>query len=238
LPEVATIDQSTVLVDWDIAIDVDTVLSNQGIDPQVARQHRPLLVTLAERALIEGLPLLDTAAVYRTLRVEAVRHERVTLEGGGTLTGRLIAQHLAPAEQVAVLAATIGERLDERVSEKFAIDPAYVLALDGLGSAAVEALAIAACNHIEAQAAANGLQTTIPLSPGMVGWPVDIGQQQIFSLLDADLAGIRLTSGAQMIPRKSLSMVMGIGREVSTAGRTCDFCSMRETCRYQDHYTR
>ena len=236
MPEVATLGQSTILVDWDLSIDVDTVLRNQGIDPQVARQRRPLFVTLAERALVEGLPLLDTAAVYRTLRVEAVRHERLTLEGGGILTGRLIAQHLAPAEQVAVLAATIGERLDERVSEKFAIDPAYALALDGLGSAAVEALAIAACNTIEVQAATNNLQTTIPLSPGMVGWPVDVGQQQIFSLLDADLAGIQLTSGAQMIPRKSLSMVVGIGREVSTVGRTCDFCSLRETCRYQDHY--
>jgi hypothetical protein len=39
-----------------------------------------------------------------------------------------------------------------------------------------------------------------------------------------------------MVPRKSLTMVMGIGAELQSAGKTCDFCAMRETCRYQDHY--
>jgi hypothetical protein len=40
-----------------------------------------------------------------------------------------------------------------------------------------------------------------------------------------------------MIPQKSLTMVMGIGVEMNSSARTCDYCAMRETCRYQDHYT-
>jgi hypothetical protein len=39
-----------------------------------------------------------------------------------------------------------------------------------------------------------------------------------------------------MVPRKSISMVLGFGADLTSTGRACDFCNMRETCHYQDHY--
>ena len=70
----------------------------------------------------------------------------------------------------------------------------------------------------------------------MVDWPVEEGQPQIFRLLGEAGAAVRLTPSYMMIPRKSLTMIMGIGVEMKSAGRTCDFCAMRESCRYQDHF--
>jgi cobalamin-dependent methionine synthase I len=137
---------------------------------------------------------------------------------------------------VAAIVATIGERLDARISEMFGADAPYAMALDGLGSAAVEALAAAACDHFREVALAEGMRSTMPLSPGMTGWPIDVGQRQIFDVLDASQIGVQLTPSSQMIPRKSLSMVLGLGRDVAEGGRACDYCSLRETCRYQDHY--
>jgi cobalamin-dependent methionine synthase I len=58
----------------------------------------------------------------------------------------------------------------------------------------------------------SGLHTSIPLIPGMNGWPVDVGQPQIFTALDAAIIGVSLNENAQMIPRKSISMVVGIGK--------------------------
>jgi hypothetical protein len=52
----------------------------------------------------------------------------------------------------------------------------YSLALDGLGSAATEALANAACTQTETEAKADGMQASIPLSPGMEGWPTGQGR--------------------------------------------------------------
>ena len=68
----------------------------------------------------------------------------------------------------------------------------YALALDGAGSAAVEALVIAGCQFFEQQAADEGLQA---------------------------------------------STVLGIGENLQAGTRTCDYCSMRGTCRYQEHYS-
>jgi len=77
------------------------------------------------------------------------------------------------------------------------------------------------------------MQSTIPLSPGMIGWPVEESQHQIFALLDASRVGVVLTESSVMIPVKSISMVLGLGHDVSSDSRICDYCTMRETCRYR-----
>jgi hypothetical protein len=223
------------LEDIDLVLDVDGVLRGQGAAPDVIRRRSPHLVQVAERALEEGRPFLRPQVLYHTSEVASLRHETLNLRDGA-LQGPLIAQHLAGARQIVTLICTIGAPLSERVAELTGNDILYALALDGVGSAAVEALANAACRYFEHQVAAREWQTTIPLSPGMVGWPVEEGQPQIFKLVDASEIGVSLTEGNVMLPLKSLSMVLGMGPELQTGGRPCDYCSMRETCRYQDHY--
>jgi len=222
--------------EWDLAVDTDAVLRGQGADPAVVRSRSVDLVLIAKRAIREGSPLIRPKVLFRRLALERVAHERVTLEGGAILQGRLLGQHLAQASEAAVLLCTIGEDLEQRASETMPCDLAFGLALDGLGSAAVEALANAACRRFEDEADLAALQTSIPLSPGMMGWPVDQGQSQIFSLLKAEEIGVRLSPSWVMFPRKSLSMVLGIGTMMAEAGKACDFCALRDTCHYRDHY--
>ncbi len=225
-----------VLRDWSLTLDVDQVLRGQGAEPAAVRARNPRLVKAAAQALEDGLPLLSPAVAYQRAAVRRLRHERLELEGEGSLTGPLIAQHLAGAGEVVAMVCTIGAELDDLISETLPEDPVRGLALDGLGSAAVEALAALASNHFESEAAARGWRASLPISPGMVGWPVEQGQPQVFALVDAASIGVRLTSGGMMVPRKSISLVLGLGRNVEMQGRTCDYCSLRETCRYQDHY--
>lgn len=219
--------------DWTLSLDVDAVLRGQGADPAVIRARRPALLALAERALAEGTPWLAPAALYRRLVVQEFSHERLELVGGAALTGPLIARQLAGACAVFVCLLTIGPALEQRSSAAFATDPGYALALDGLANAAVTALTEAVCAALEAQVAAEGLRTTTALSPGLEGWPIDVGQPQLFTLLDATPMGVVLTPEALMLPRKSSSFVMGIGPAVDRAGEPCDYCSQRATCRHR-----
>ncbi len=228
-------DTQIVRDDLQLTIDVDMVLRGQGADPAVIRQRKPRLVEIAERALAEGEHLIEPVATYRTLPVAELRHERLTLVDGARLTGALLTEHLAPAQQVALIVCTLGAALEQRVSTLMWMDPAYALALDGFGSVAAEALGVAICAQLEEEARRAGLYTSVPLSPGMIGWPVDVGQAQIFSVVDATQIGVTLNDSAQMVPHKSTSLVLGIGREPFDAGRPCDFCTLRETCRYQNH---
>ncbi|NJD57785.1 MAG: hypothetical protein C3F13_04805 [Anaerolineales bacterium] len=220
----------------DLAYDVDAVLRGQGADPAVLRARRPALVEIAERARQESLSLLAPRVVYREYTVAGVQHERLLLGESKRLESSLLARQLAPATKVIILLATIGDELEECVSKIWEADMVYALALDGAGSGAVEALANAACRYFEKKALEEGLQASIPFSPGMVNWSVAEGQPQIFELLGEDGSIVSLTPSFVMIPRKSLTMVMGLGTNLDSSGRTCDFCTMRATCRYQDHY--
>lgn len=217
-----------------------------GADPQEARRRRPALAEAAEWALREGLPLLAPAVVCREFRVERLVHERLVLapaagcgaavgaSGRGALSGPLIARELAHAERVAALVCTLGGLVDEVSAGLMESDPLLGWALDALGSAAVERLSEAACERLAQRAAAEGLQVSLPLSPGMEGWPLEEGQRQIFDLLEGDTAGVRLGASLQMEPRKSLTLALGMGREVERSGSACDACALKETCQFRD----
>ena len=220
----------------ELIYDVDAVLRGQGADASILRARRPGLVKVAEEAMQESLSLLTPRVVYHEFTVEGVKHEQLLLQGGQKIDSKLLAQQLAAASKIIVILATIGLELEERVSKIWDADMVYALALDGAGSASAEALANAACLYFENQAAKEGLQASIPFSPGMVDWTVADGQPQIFDLLGEAGTIVNLTSSYIMIPRKSLTMVMGFGASLKSSGKTCDFCIMRGTCRYQDHY--
>ena len=221
----------------ELIYDVDAVLRGQGADASILRARRPGLVKVAEEAMQESLSLLMPKVVYHEFTVDGVKHESLLLQGGRKIDSKLLAQQLAAASKIIVILATIGVELEKRVSKIWETDMVYALALDGAGSASVEALANAACLYFENQAAKEGLQASIPFSPGMVDWTVADGQPQIFDLLGEAGTIVNLTSSYIMIPRKSLTMVMGFGASLKSSGKTCDFCIMRGTCRYQDHYS-
>lgn len=224
------------LTDWMLEINIDQVLLGQGANPQIVRARRPRLVAAAERALAEGLPLIAPAVAVGQYAIQEIRHERILLENGATLSGPLVARQLMSARSIVAMVCTIGPALEELSLSYVESDPIHSLALYGVGSAAAEALSTAACQYYSSQAAQAGLLTTIPLSPGLEGWPVDRGQPEIFRLVDSAAAGVTLLPSFIMRPVKSVSLVIGLGEQIDTAARICDFCSRRETCTFQDHY--
>lgn len=225
-----------ILRDWSLTIRPQQVMRAQGMDPAHSRAYNPALTALVGQALEIGPPLLEPVVLTRIHPVLELRHERLIIDGGHALSGPLVAQHLAPAEWIRVVVCTLGGELEARIASVMSHDPPLGLALDAFGSAAIKELSTTACSHFETVAQQVGLQSTIPLSPGMIGWPLDQGQLELFAMIDATEIGIDLTTGFQMIPRKSLSMVIGLGLDMEQSGSSCDYCSMKETCRYQDHY--
>ena len=226
----------TTIDDWELALDVDQVLRGQGADPQIIRERSPNLVEIAERAVAEGSSLLNPQLIYSRLELESVLHERLLLSGGGELRSKLLAQHLSPAQEIVLIVCTVGEEIDSWIAEAFKSDALFALSLDGLGNAAVEDLANRACRYFEKVALDMQMETSIPLSPGMQDLPVDHGQDQIFDLVSAERIGVSINKSRLMSPSKSLSMAIGIGRQLVSGGRQCDYCVLSETCRYQDHY--
>jgi hypothetical protein len=220
----------------DLEINVDAVLRGQGADPERIRKRSPRLVEVAERALGTALTLVEPKVNWKEVGVKSLKHETLELENGTKIKGSLVSQHLVGSEAVMTVLCTVGSKIDQLATETMAEDMVLGLAIDGVGSAAVEALANAYCRAYEIEVEEKGLKTTMPLSPGMIGWSVDAGQPVIFDIMELEEIEIELTPQLIMIPRKSLSMLIGVGRALGKQGSTCDYCAMRETCRYQDNY--
>jgi hypothetical protein len=217
-----------------IAINADAVLRAQGADPIALRARRPEFVELAEYALAEAQPVLEPRVIYERCAVKDVLHNRLRLEDGFELKGSLVVEHLAPADEIVAILCTVGGGIEAMTQAAFSTDPVYGLALDAVGSATVEALSVAACRHFELEAESQGMGSSVPLSPGMDNWPVGEGQPQLFNLLPAQEIGVSLTEGCLMQPSKSLTLVLGIGAAVNAKGTVCDYCAVRNNCRYRE----
>ncbi len=212
---------------------VDMVLRGQGADPKIIRSRRPALVALAEKSIRVGQPFINPTILYETFKITKKTEQAHTLNDRWTISGKLITEQLKNAEQVTIALVTIGTQLETelaRIGKEG--DMALSLALDGLANAAVDQLSICLCNQIEQRAREVGMQTTSALGPGMLGWSVETGQPQIFNALHPDPEIIELLPSGMMNPRKSTSFAIGIGKNISSKERACEYCAMNATCRY------
>jgi hypothetical protein len=222
-----------------IEISVDQVLRAQGANPEISRQH-PSVAATAEWAISVGTQLLHPAVVWQDYDVENIHHDRVDLTEVSLpnffhqIQSAWVVQRLKTVQKLYALICTIGPILENKVSEILLREPSKALALDGFGSAAVEWIAAEACEYIHNHAEAIGLSTTLPISPGDSEWSVEIGQPQIFSLLDSGEINVSLNPSAMMIPRKSISFIVGAGKNVDITGSVCDYCNLNSTCHYRN----
>jgi len=122
---------------------------------------------------------------------------------------------------------TIGEHLEEtacRLAEDGLIVQATVL--DAVGSVAAEEVADFVQGKVREIASDQGLVVSQRFSPGYCDW--DISQQRtIFWAVNGDSMGVHLTDGCLMIPRKSISGIIGIGPRYANVEnynpcKTCD----------------
>ena len=219
---------------FDLTLDLDLVLRSQGGDPARAR---PALRAMAAAMTERARPMLAPAIAFEIFDVTEVRHERLVISPRVALKSARVAQALGGAKQIAVAVCTIGPQLEEAVGAMFAAgQQVEATVLDGVGSAAVEELSQRACRMFEDIARRRGLMTSSPFSPGEPDWPLE-GQRDLFDLVPGEEIGVTLADSCLMRPLKSLSLVVGMGENLSVGGSPCEFCSLSQVCRYRERKT-
>jgi len=224
MPEVLNIPVSA------FTVGVDDILRAQGANPEVIRARRPAIVEMTEKAIQLGLQKARPMGWIKSVDVRSSRHDRFILADDLVLKGDLLLNQLGGATRIVFAIGTLGLALDDEISAWMKEDASLGFTLDTFGSFLAEALAQHLEEQIRAEAAAvAGQAVSLALSPGLIGWPVDEGQPQIFNALQPDPRLVSLSASAQMIPRKSISFILGIGCPAGS-GTPCDFCDLRERC--------
>jgi len=183
-------------------------------------------------ASVKKAHLLEPAMAYEIHPITEMSHRQLSLEGNVVVYGPLLPSLLPEAKELATVVCTIGPNLEKQVTDYFDQDePLRGVLLDGIGSAAVDSLTQEVCNFMTGEASSRGHQVSSPVNPGMPGLPIT-EQRQLLEMVPAREIGVRLTSSGIMVPRKSTSMVIGIGPQMKTWTRAevCAHCSLSKTC--------
>ena len=226
-----------VVRDIRLTLKTSDLLRRQGVREYSKLKSEIKTITSELLTTISNDSLLEPAIAYETYPVTGVGHQQISLEGDTVLHGTIFLSVLGEAREVAVVVCTIGPRLERKVTDCFnSGESLQGLLLDGIGSAAVDALSFELCQLMAAEASLRGYQASSPLCPGGPSFPLS-EQWRLFELAPVDEIGVSLTSSGVMVPRKSLSMVVGMGPQMGTwtKAESCARCNLTKTCRYRVH---
>lgn len=186
-----------------LKINYEDVLVRMGANKYKTKIDDSIKTSILEMIDLSKKLLQPNYAI--SLSKKNTKDDEIILENF-TINSRDIFKLLENSNQVCGIIATIGLSIDTKISlflEQKEILPAFIL--DSIGSVAIEELVNNICNDIKTKYG----QTTMRFSPGYGDWPIQ-NQKDFLKWLGADKIGIILSPTFQMIPRKSVSAVMGI----------------------------
>ena len=204
-------------------IDRQRIFRDIGYAPDAEPSLR--MVSLVNEYIENAHQFIAPSFSYIVRDIELVKGISVLLEDGVIFESEVIARLLEKADKVAVFVLTIGNYLEDtaaRLAEDGLVLQAAVL--DAIGSDASERLADSVESQISEVAHNQGLTISRRFSPGYCDWDVN-QQQMIFQTMKGDHAGVLLTDSCLMLPRKSISGIIGIGpSEIGNYNpcKTCD----------------
>ncbi|MGM9540788.1 methionine synthase [Anaerovibrio sp.] len=161
----------------------------------------------ADRQLLHAHTETCTA---RRAAPEELQMASLTAVNSLTLQGDSIGGHLRDCCQVIVMAATVGEAIENQVTKCFEEGRySFSVLLDAAATAAVEQVADAMEKTIHNEVKRQGLAMKWRFSPGYGDWPIQ-QQTDILRLAQGADIGISLSESLMLMPRKSITAVIGL----------------------------
>ena len=193
-----------------------------------------------------GTPLDDAlVAEIRALIGTVVRdvqprvvHKRFQIVENNLLAGTSfapagsdMAKMLAPCSEAVLLCGTLGAQSERLLLRTQAQDAAKAVLLDAVLSAGIEAVMDEQERILRTELAREGLYLTDRFSPGYGDMPL-AQSREICEVLGAQrMIGLTVSASSILIPRKSVTAVMGISESpVERRSSGCEVCQARDTC--------
>lgn len=171
------------------------------------------------------------ACAFDVVALDTAEDGVLSLKGESVYAPRLVPQS-GELTALAFGACTLGAAISGHVNALFAERRvSMALALDALGNAMVIEASRRLQDLVLALVRKRGLTMAGELRPGDPGLALE-AQPTVLKLAGASAIGLDCTTGLNLSPHKSTSVVYGVGRDLpATNWSRCDDCRSRETCR-------
>jgi hypothetical protein len=226
-----------IIKDLKLDLDKEEISRYQGYSRKKVKEPNQNILQITEEEINRGYSLFKPQGIYSLIKIKDYALEgRINLESGLIFSfAKSIIKQLKGASHLLVGVVTIGDLLEKKVSELFSQgEYPRALTLDVIGTVAVEDFSRKVRKLARQEVIEQGFKTSRHFSPGYSGW--EVSQQEIvFKSIPSDNIGVRLTKGFMMLPQKSLSWVIGAGKEIivsSEEENKCKDCQSKY-CNYK-----
>ena len=226
-----------IIKDTELNIDREEVLRYQDYSRKKIKKPNQNILQITEEEINRGYNLFKPQGIYSLIKITCFTSKgRINLENELFFRfSKSVINQLKRASHLLVGVVTIGDLLGKKVSELFSQgEYPQALALDAVGTVAVEDFSRKIRKLARQEVKERGFKTSRHFSPGYGGW--DVSQQKIiFKNIPADNIGVRLTKGYMMLPQKSLSWAIGVGKEIITPSEEDNNCGNCQSkyCNYK-----
>ena len=226
-----------IIKDIKLNIDREEVLRYQGYSRKKIKKPNQNILEITEEEINRGYNFFEPRGIYSLIKIINFASEgRINLENELSFRfSKSVINQLKGACHLLVGVVTIGDLLEKKVSELFSQgEYPRALALDAVGTVAVEDFSRRVRKLARQEVKEQDFKTSKHFSPGYNGWEVS-QQEIIFKSIPADNIGVRLTKGYMMLPQKSLSWAIGVGKEIITPSKEDNNCGNCQSkyCNYK-----
>jgi hypothetical protein len=197
-------------------------------------EDREIVTSLIEEILTECHKICNIKAEFRVFGEIRFDNDTKSVEINKIRfqIKKIVFNQIKKSDSVAIFLCTAGNEIgirSRKIMQERDFLKGYIY--DVIGSEIVEAAADLMQTNLEKTILDSGERITNRFSPGYCGWDV-AEQHKLFQLIPDNYCGIHLTPSALMDPVKSISGIIGIGKNVKYNPYTCGMCDMND-CIYR-----
>ena len=195
-------------------------------------EESPEVDALAERAVVELIEKAAPAGIFRIVPLVTEADGTIRAEGM-RFQSRSLWRNLAGCERLVLMAATLGAGVDRLLRQYSRLEVSRAVALQAAAAAMLEEFCDCFQEELGNILKREGLYLRPRFSPGYGDFSLEHQKELVQSLQTAQNIGLTLTGGCMMAPTKSVTAVIGAGREAQPCHRKgCEACG-RTDCAFR-----
>lgn len=193
-------------------------------------EKSPGIPLMLNECMRKARSLTHTKYIYAEKKISRLDTGSIELEDGTIFSTQKIPAYITGATGLVLFLVTIGDRVEKEAGSLISgDDPVKGYLLDRIGSFAVESIADKLEHRLRKDYSLIKKSVSSRFSPGYCDWPVE-EQFKMAKSLDFSKAGVTLTDGCMMVPKKSISAIAAVADE----GVFKDFISSCNICEQED----
>ncbi|EPY2272861.1 methionine synthase [Clostridium sporogenes] len=189
--------------------------------------------SLIEECIKEIKNLVSLRSTYKYSKVE-INNQVNLIDIDLKLEGKDIIRHLEKSNKCCVMAATLGSEVDRKILYYEKVNMTKAVILDACATTAIEEYCDFIEDEVKKVVEKDQLNINWRYSPGYGDLDISI-QRDLLKSLDAEkIIGLTVSSHNILIPRKSVTAIIGIiPKEVIVKRKSCSKCNKFDSCKFR-----